>query len=914
MSFPATLQHLRLLMEQRALAAVTHIQRSFHDSNGLCKALKSDPIDGVIGSHDDLQRRRDVFGANVIPEKKPQTFLSLIWDALKDRTLIILEIAAVISLALSFYKPDDVGSDQAEAEQDAGFIESAAILAAVVIIALVTAFNDYAKEKQFQGLRSKIQDENLFTVIRDKQVMQVMVTELVVGDICLVKPGDSLPADGILLQSHDVRVDESSLTGESDQVQKGTECDPVFLSGTLVMEGTGRMIVTAVGTNSQAGIIYSLLQADKANGDGSANKGQRSILQSKLNKLAMQVSFAGTIIAVLTVVILITKFVILTFVVQRASWSFVYFKFFIKYFIIGVTVLVVAVPEGLPLAVTLSLAYSVKKMMADRILVRNLNSCETAGNVTSICSDKTGTLTMNQMTVVQSVIAGVFYKAQAPSFNSVPQPLSKLITEAISLNTSYSSQVQDGKEIGNKTDCALLRFLITMGISYQSARNEMPEDKLFKVYTFNSDRKCMTTVIELPNNSGYRVYCKGASEVLMKKCTHIYGPDAQITVLSLDRQREIVDEYINPMANESLRTICIAYKDYVKQNLNNAANTHVIGTDPDWSNEQAVTSGLTCLAIVGIEDPVRPEVPESVRQCQAAGITVRMVTGDNVMTARSIAVKCGIIKPGKEFLVMESKKFNQKIRDANGSVSQAQFDQVWPKLRVLARSTPSDKYILVKHMMASRMNAHRQVVAVTGDGTNDGPALKESDVGFAMGITGTDVAKQASDIILTDDNFASIVTAVMWGRNVHDSISKFLQFQLTVNVVAVIVAVIGACVLKDSPLKAVPMMWVNLIMDTLASLALATETPTKNLLNRDPISRTAPLISSRMLANILGHAVYQLTVLFVLLFAGMLGPHSYSDLHVLAFFLISCRLIGDQRWNTTYDHDLQHVCPHDPVQ
>lgn len=254
---------------------------------------------------------------------------------------------------------------------------------------------------------------------------------------------------------------------------------------------------------------------------------------------------------------------------------------------------------------------------------------------------------------------------------------------------------------------------------------------------------------------------------------------------------------IEPMAMDGLRTICVAYKDYIfKGQGEPLPNQTVIEQEPDWEDEESIINNFTCLCVVGIEDPVRPEVPDAIRKCQRAGITVRMVTGDNVNTARSIAMKCGILTPGEDFLVLEGKEFNRRIKDSDGVVQQQLFDKVWPRLRVLARSSPSDKYTLVKHIIESKLSANREVVAVTGDGTNDGPALKKADVGFAMGIAGTDVAKEASDIILTDDNFSSIVKAVMWGRNVYDSIAKFLQFQLTVNVVAVIVAFVGACTIE----------------------------------------------------------------------------------------------------------------------
>ncbi|GFX30499.1 plasma membrane calcium-transporting ATPase 3 [Trichonephila clavipes] len=355
--------------------------------------------------------------------------------------------------------------------------------------------------------------------------------------------------------------------------------------------------------------------------------------------------------------------------------------------------------------------------------------------------------------------------------------------------------------------------------------------------------------------------------MLSHGCSFIFGAGGQLERFTPADADRLVKSVIEPMACNGLRTIGIAYKDFIMGDEAHINQERCDG-EPNWDDELNIVTNLTAICIVGIEDPVRPEVPEAIKQCQRAGITVRMVTGDNINTARSISQKCGIIRPQDDFLVLEGKEFNARIRDANGEVQQHLLDKVWPRLRVLARSSPTDKYTLVKGIIDSKLHANREVVAVTGDGTNDGPALKKADVGFAMGIAGTDVAKEASDIILTDDNFTSIVKAVMWGRNVYDSIAKFLQFQLTVNVVAVIVAFVGACAIEDSPLKAVQMLWVNLIMDTLASLALATEMPTSQLLLRKPYGRTKPLISRTMMKNILGHAIYQLTIIFTLLFIG----------------------------------------------
>ncbi|XP_056660614.1 plasma membrane calcium-transporting ATPase 2 isoform X5 [Monodelphis domestica] len=919
--FGCTMEELRSLMELRGTEAVVKIKETYGDTEGICRRLKTSPVEGLPGTAPDLEKRKQIFGQNFIPPKKPKTFLQLVWEALQDVTLIILEIAAIISLGLSFYHPPGEGNEgcataqagaEDEGEAEAGWIEGAAILLSVICVVLVTAFNDWSKEKQFRGLQSRIEQEQKFTVVRGAQVIQIPVAEIVVGDIAQVKYGDLLPADGIFIQGNDLKIDESSLTGESDQVRKSVDKDPMLLSGTHVMEGSGRMLVTAVGVNSQTGIIFTLLGAggeeeekkDKKGkmqdgnmdtsqskakqqdgaaamemqplksaegGDGddkkkaNMHKKEKSVLQGKLTKLAVQIGKAGLVMSAITVIILVLYFTVDTFVVNKKPWmpecTPVYVQYFVKFFIIGVTVLVVAVPEGLPLAVTISLAYSVKKMMKDNNLVRHLDACETMGNATAICSDKTGTLTTNRMTVVQAYIGDVHYK-EIPEASAINSQTLELLVNAIAINSAYTTKIlppeKEGalpRQVGNKTECGLLGFVLDLKQDYEPVRSQMPEEKLYKVYTFNSVRKSMSTVIKMPDES-FRMYSKGASEIVLKKCCKILSAAGEARVFRPRDRDEMVKKVIEPMACDGLRTICVAYRDFPSS------------PEPDWENENDILNDLTCICVVGIEDPVRPEVPEAIRKCQRAGITVRMVTGDNINTARAIAIKCGIIHPGEDFLCLEGKEFNRRIRNEKGEIEQERIDKIWPKLRVLARSSPTDKHTLVKGIIDSTHTEQRQVVAVTGDGTNDGPALKKADVGFAMGIAGTDVAKEASDIILTDDNFSSIVKAVMWGRNVYDSISKFLQFQLTVNVVAVIVAFTGACITQDSPLKAVQMLWVNLIMDTFASLALATEPPTESLLLRKPYGRNKPLISRTMMKNILGHAVYQLTLIFTLLFVG----------------------------------------------
>ncbi|KAL7671760.1 hypothetical protein ACOME3_006663 [Neoechinorhynchus agilis] len=912
------------LMQTRGPEGKRMLEETFGGLNGLLRSLSTNTTDGLsAGDEDSLDLRRRCFGKNEIPPKKPKSFIQLIIEAVQDVTLITLIISALISFGLSFYhQPAPSGADIVPTgvyldsdfgdhadEMNVDWIEGVAIIVAVVVVVFVTAFNDWTKEKQFRGLQSKIEQEQRFSVIRSGQVQQVHIRDIVVGDICLIKYGDLLPADGLIVQSNDLKIDESSLTGETDQIKKGHD-DPFVLSGTHVMEGS-------VGCNSQTGQIFSLLGASQDGPDkeedeeakeeeespkakkkhggneyeqvpleepkkkkgeddeeddddestggsgGSQMKGHgRSVLQLKLTKLAIQIGYAGMTIAVLTVAVLIVRFCVEEFGMRKRGWSNQYFHRLIRYLITGITVLVVAVPEGLPLAVTLSLAYAVKKMMNDNNLVRHLDACETMGNATAICSDKTGTLTTNRMTVVQLYAQGEMYKQVdrgIPKERLTPT-FTEILSQAISVNSGYSSKLVTSRskldtQVGNKTECALLGLVNKIGFNYDVVRSKWPEESFVHVYTFNSARKSMSTVIKL-NDQTVRLFTKGASEMIMQKCSHIYTKSDERATFSEEQYDNLLKTVVEPMANEGLRTICLATKDLS------------IANEPNWDDEAATVSGLTLLCLCGIEDPVRPEVPAAIDRCKNSGITVRMVTGDNVNTARCIAQKCGIISPHSDFLVLEGKDFNSLIKKPDGTVSQKQFDGVWPRLRVLARSSPQDKYTLVKHIIRSKLNKNREVVAVTGDGTNDGPALKRADVGFAMGIQGTDVAKEACDIILTDDNFTSIVKAVMWGRNVYDSIAKFLQFQLTVNVVAVTCAFVGACIVQESPLRAVQMLWVNLIMDTLASLALATEPPSEELLDRKPYGRNRALISRTMMKNIIGHSLYQLVVMFFLLFAG----------------------------------------------
>ncbi|CAK4083021.1 unnamed protein product [Aphanomyces euteiches] len=842
---------------------------------GVAAGLRTSLDRGLDSSKaDDLKSREATFGRNYIQPPRPATILELMWEAFHDTTIIVLTLSGLVSLILGLTMEGE----------SAEWIEGTSILFAVLLVITVSAVNDYQKERQFAALNA-VKDDERIKVIRNGEPCEVSKYDILVGDVVRVDLGDILPADGLVFDESDLKIDESAMTGETDLLKKSRVEAPIMYSGTRVMEGVAKMLVVCVGVNSQSGIISALVQGKGAEEEKKAKKKPKkesavgpvddvpvakkeqdevyeeaaeSPLQGKLNKLTVHIAKFGTSTAVIVFLAMTIRFSVETFGNGKTEWKKEYATEYLHFFITAVTVLVVAIPEGLPLAVTISLAFSVKKMLLDNNLVRHLDACETMGSATTICSDKTGTLTTNRMTVMQCWLGGKEYSAAAQLQGEISDSLKEAFSHGVCLNSTAEILPpkvpgQPYEHTGNKTECALLTFCKDLGIDYSSVRKTHP---VAHMLTFSSKKKRMSVVAARGVNC--RVYCKGATEVVLGLCSKMKRLDGSVADLTQAEKDDIGHSIIEKYASQGYRTLCLAIRDLD------------ISTDEvkQWPDDDIETD-LTCIAIVGIEDPVRPEVPEAIRQCHRAGIVVRMVTGDNIMTARSIASKCGILKPNDGALTMEGSEFRSRVLDKNGQIIQEEFDRIWPLLRVLARSSPKDKYTLVTGLKQSNVAAYGpQVVAVTGDGTNDAPALKKANVGFAMGICGTAVAKDACDIILMDDNFTSIVNAVKWGRNVYDSIAKFLQFQLTVNLVAITLAVLGAIVIEESPLSAIQLLWVNLIMDTFASLALATEKPNQAMLERKPYPRTQPLLSPKMVKHIVGQGIYQLIVLIVLLFKG----------------------------------------------
>ncbi|KAJ1558791.1 Calcium-transporting ATPase 10, plasma membrane-type, partial [Cladochytrium tenue] len=594
-----------------------------------------------------------------------------------------------------------------------------------------------------------------------------------------------------------------------------------MFSGCQVSEGAGLMLVTAVGVNSSGGQIQELLNEAQ---------NEETVLQQKLKVVAVLIGKIGVAAGIATFLGLAIRWSVdwaqgNPSISTSCNGSYAVtpiarIQLLAEHFVIGLTVVVVAVPEGLPLAVTISLAFSMFKMIKDKCFVRHLDASETMGEATCICTDKTGTLTENRMTVVKVLANRILYHGEGSgekdccvyTANTFESTIKGLLVESMCLNSDCFIKINEsnGQDmfIGSATEGAMLIFCRKLGVDYASVREETTKVE-GGVWSFSSDRKRMSTLVVprsvAPSNTqsrggqSYRLYTKGASEIVLKLCTHQLVVDDDGVSKAVPLTEESIDDIkqaIKSWASDGLRTLGLAYRntDSLITTLDSTGNANAFSQRDDPEHD------LVWISLIGIKDPVRREVPGAVAQCQRAGLTIRMVTGDNILTASRIARECGILFGSG--VALEGPVFRAMSLEEKMNIA--------PHLQVLARSSPSDKHTLV-----SLLKDMGEVVAVTGDGTNDAPALKEADVGFAMGISGTQIARNASDIVLLDDNFVSLVQSIRWGRNVLNSVRKFLQFQLGVNLVVIIITFVGSVVVGESPLNTVQLLWVNLIMDSL---------------------------------------------------------------------------------------------------
>lgn len=757
---------------------------------------------------------RKKYGVNILtpPEKEPlwKQFLEKFTDPL----IIILMIAGVLSIGISFYEYFGLN------EGFTVFFEPIGIFVAILLATGLAFYFELKADKEF-AILNQVNDDELVEVIRNCNATQIPKKDVVVGDVVIINTGAEVPADGELLECVSLNVDESTLTGEpmchKSVDEKDFDPDATYptnhvLKGTKVMEGHGIFRVTAVGDKTENGKVFVAAQIDDS---------VKTPLNEQLDGLSDLITKLSYGFAALVV---IGRLLIYFLGDNSMEWAHIT-AYVLQTLMIAVTLIVVAVPEGLPMAVTLSLAYSMRRMLKTNNLVRKMHACETMGATTVICTDKTGTLTQNQMSVEEAQFYGLANQALGTDETS------RLIKEGIALNSTASLDLSNPDKpvvLGNPTEGALLLWLRNNGIDY---RNLKEDANVVEELPFSTERKYMATVVDSAQLEGKKIlYVKCAPEIIRSLCKQI---DKNVNIADIDRQ-------LTDYQNRAMRTLGFAY-----QVLNDS--------DMAIADGKVVADNLTFMGIVAIADPVRKDVPAAVQKCMAAGINVKIVTGDTPGTAKEIGRQIGLwTKKDSDSAIITGAEFEK--------LSDDELDKKVLGLKIIARARPLDKKRLVESLQRNN-----QVVAVTGDGTNDAPALKAAHVGLSMG-DGTSVAKEASDITIIDNSFSSICRAVMWGRSLYQNIQRFLLFQLTVNVAACFIVLVGAFMGTESPLTVTQMLWVNLIMDTFGAMALASLPPSQSVMKDKPRDRKAFILTKPMMKDILGVGGFFFLLLVVFLY------------------------------------------------
>ncbi len=745
--------------------------------------------------------------------------------------------------------------------------EGVAVMVAVLLATGVAFLSEYKSDREFEILNEG-KEPPAVKVIRNGAQMTVPAHEIVVGDVVLLGTGDEIPADGRVLEATDLNVDQSLMNGESEPAAKypqdhkqvaGGPGEPGCLyRGTYVVEGIGRLLVTEVGDATEFGLIARKLAGavDEADDAGGRVRDKLSIskeptpLQRKLEGLASLISRVGYTAAGVVFAVLVVGGILrgdLAWPAVGSDAGAVWFQnisLLLEYFVYMVVIVVVAVPEGLPMSVTVSLALAMRKITRANCLVRQLVACETIGSVTMICTDKTGTLTQNRMSVEKMAIDGHWLTDAEATAEPGKTPLEALTAvQWIGLisgvdSTAYLEE-KDGKlvVIGSSTEGALLRWIDARGASYRDLRLK---HKPLALFPFSSDRKRMTTVVEVGGR--LVVLSKGAPERIIASCSHIMDEAGQTESWDAEEQKA-TEAMLHAAAGEAMRTLAFAVKVLPEGHLRDAEGLH--------AKRDELEQGMTYVGFAAIRDPLRLEVYDAISECRRAGIKVQMITGDTVETARAIGHEIGLLED-PESVILTSQEFNAKTDD--------DLLALMPRLRILARAQPLDKLRMVK-----LHQARKEVVAVTGDGTNDAPALKQADVGLAMGIAGTEVSKEASKMVLLDDSFATIVKAVFWGRALYENIQRFIMFQLTINLSAMGITLIAPFLGFRAPFTVLKFLWINVIMDTFAALALCSEPPRKELMKLPPKARDESILTRPMLRTLITTALFYVAIMLGLL-------------------------------------------------
>ncbi len=769
----------------------------------------------------EVLQSREKYGANLLTPPKRPSLLKLYLEKFEDPVVRVLLIAAVFSLIISVIENE--------------YAETIGIIAAILLATGIGFYFEYDANKKFDLLNA-VNEETLVKVIRNGRIQEIPRKDVVVGDIVVLETGEEIPADGELIEAISLQVNESNLTGEpvinktiieADFDEEATYASNLVMRGTTVVDGHGSMKVLRVGDATEIGKVAR---------QSTEQTTEPTPLNIQLTKLANLIGKIGFTVAGLAFLIFFIKDVVLYFDFGALNgwhdWLPVLERT-LKYFMMAVTLIVVAVPEGLPMSVTLSLALNMRRMLATNNLVRKMHACETMGAITVICTDKTGTLTQNLMQVHEPNFYGL-----KDGGKLADDDISRLIAEGISANsTAFLEETGEGekpKGVGNPTEVALLLWLNSQKRNYLELREGA---RVLDQLTFSTERKFMATLVKSPLIGKKVLYIKGAPEIVLGKCKEVILNGRCVDSVEY---RSTVEAQLLGYQNMAMRTLGFAFR-LVEDN------------EPDDCVALVSENNLNFLGVVAISDPIRPDVPAAVAKCQSAGIGIKIVTGDTPGTATEIARQIGLWKP-------EDTERNRITGVAFAELSDEEaLDRVMD-LKIMSRARPTDKQRLVQLLQQKGA-----VVAVTGDGTNDAPALNHAQVGLSMG-TGTSVAKEASDITLLDDSFNSIGTAVMWGRSLYKNIQRFIVFQLTINFVALLIVLLGSIVGTELPLTVTQMLWVNLIMDTFAALALASIPPSESVMNDKPRRSTDFIISKAMQHNIFGVGTLFLVVLMAMIY------------------------------------------------
>ncbi len=771
--------------------------------------LESNEEKGLSAAEAETRIQR--YGKNVFTPKEKVSIFYKIFESLKEPLIVILLISGAISLAMG-HIPDGVG-----------------IFVAVLIATSISVIQEGKSDKAFEAL-SKLSEDVHVKVVREGDIVLLTQSELTIGDIVHLETGDKVPADMRIIHSSSLGIDESMLTGEAEAASKNSlkierencplaERKNMLYSGTMVIEGRVIGIVTSIGDGTEMGKI-----ADELKGEITS----QTPLQQKLADLGKRISIIGSIAAAAIFLFEVFKMYrhgIL--VLDNIGAALPGIK---DAFVTSVALIVAAVPEGLPTMVAITLAFNMQKMAKNNALVRKLIACETIGSVNVICSDKTGTLTENKMTVVEVWSDG----KDVP----VDQLRSDEMLQNFCLNSTADISKKDGKYefLGNPTECSLLGCADKNNINYLHYRKEFGEP--ISEYNFTSARKMMSTAYQMEN--GYRLYTKGSPEKILSISNRILY-NGSIVPITQEHINEI-ETRIRQLQDNARRVLAFAFNDF--------------SDEPQWEDIYNVEKDLIFAGFVGIEDPLRSDVKEAINQCRQAGITVKILTGDNINTAKAIATQLGIVK--KDSLILEVMDIDE--------MSDEELKSKLPNIVVIARSNPTAKMRVVK--LLQELNSS---VVVTGDGINDAPALKAADVGVAMGIAGTEVSKEAADIVLLDDSFSTIVKAIKWGRGIYENFQRFIQFQLTVNVVAFVTVILAELMGYAMPFTTLQLLWVNIIMDGPPALTLGLEPPREHLLEKQPIKRNASIVTKDMLLKIVSNGLFIVAALLILLDTQLLG-------------------------------------------